>query len=146
MCYKNFIVLLFIGIISGLSGQSTYLFVGTYTEGKPDVGIYVYSFNPHSGKCKWVSSIDSIINPSYLTLSHNGRFLYACTDTKMPIPGNVTAFRIDSVKGKLQFLNKQPCGGENPVYVAVHNDDHFIACANYTGGSASILPILADGS
>jgi 6-phosphogluconolactonase (cycloisomerase 2 family) len=146
MISNNLIVFLLTAIISGMSAQSTYLFVGTYTEGKPGEGIYVYSFHPHSGKCKLVSSVDSIINPSYLSLSHDGRFLYACTDTKMPIPGNVTAFRIDSVKGRLHFINKQPCGGENPVYVAVHNDDHFVACANYTGGSASIFPIQADGS
>ena len=128
------------------SNAKTYLFIGTYTEGKPGKGIYVYEFNSHSGKCKFVSAVDSIINPSYLSLTHDGRYLYACTDTKMPIPGNITAFKIDSLKGKLNFINKQPCGGENPVYVAVHNDDRIVACANYTGGSAAIFPINEDGS
>ena len=143
------LVLALISLLSRLDAQSnakTFLFIGTYTEGKPGKGIYVYEFNLHSGKCKFVSLVDSIINPSYLTITHDGRFLYACTDTKMPIPGNVTAFRFDSLKGKLDLINKQPCGGENPVYVAVHNDDQFIACANYTGGSASVFQINNDGS
>jgi len=140
---------LFIGLFSTVYGQGktkTYLFIGTYTEGMPDQGIYVYDFDSHSGKCTSVASVDSIINPSFLTLSPNGQFLYACTDTKMPIPGNVTAFKIDTMHGFLSLLNKQPCGGENPVYVAVHKDDKFVTCANYTGGSVTVFPINQDGS
>jgi 6-phosphogluconolactonase len=149
MPHKIFLMFLFIGLLSTSFGQNktrTYLFIGTYTEGKSDQGIFVYGFNSQSGKCKRVGAVDSIINPSFLTLSPNGRFLYVCTDTKMPIPGSVTAFTIDSVHGHLALLNKQPCGGENPVYVAVHKDGRFVVCANYTGGSVTVFPIKEDGS
>lgn len=147
MVNKPLLILLCIVFTTALFAQSrTYLFIGSYTEGLPRRGIYVYEFNTHSGKCKFISAVDSIINPSFLTLTHDGDYLYACTDTKMPVPGSMTAYKIDSVMGKLSFINKQPCGGENPVYVAVHNEDHFVACANYTGGSVSLFPIREDGS
>jgi len=126
--------------------SKTYLFIGTYTSGQPDQGIFVYTFNSKSGKCKQISEVDSIINPSYLAISPNGKCLYACTDTKMPIPGSVTAFQFDSINGQLILLNKQPCGGENPVYVAVHKNNKFVTCANYTGGSVSIFTTNDDGS
>jgi 6-phosphogluconolactonase len=124
----------------------TYLFIGTYTGGKPDKGIYVYEFDSNSGKLKAVSNTENITNPSFITISPNGKFLYACTDTKMPNAGSVTAFKIDSTNGKLTLLNKQPSGGENPVYVTVHKNNNYVVNGNYTEGTASVYKTNADGS
>ena len=59
--------------------------------------------------------------------------------------GSVSAFRLDREKGRLEFINKQPSGGANPVYVAVHRSGRWVAVANYTGGSLAVLPIGGDG-
>ena len=133
-------------ILYGQNKERTYLFVGSYTEGVPDTGIYVYTFDTESGELNRVSIVKDITNPSYLTISANGRYVYACTDTKMEEHGSVTAFRFDSVHGQLTLINKQPSGGENPVYVAALNSNKFVACANYSGGSVSIFPTNHDGS
>jgi 6-phosphogluconolactonase (cycloisomerase 2 family) len=146
---KSILLLFFAALANVLFGQNmekTYLFVGTYTEGQPDTGIYVYTFDTNSGELKRTGIVSDITNPSFLTISANGRYLYACTDTKMPEPGSVTAFKFDSVHGQLTLLNKQPSGGENPVYVAAHKSNKFVACANYTGGSVSIFSTNHDGS
>ena len=123
----------------------TYLFAGTYTDGQPDKGIYIYRFNPRNGKLKLTGHGDGITNPSFLTLSPDGRFLYACTDTKMPKPGSVTAFSIDPAKGRITPTNKQSAGGENPVYVAADQTGRFVVEGNYTGGSASVFTVRDDG-
>ncbi len=141
-----FVLLFFAGFAFGQKNTKTLLFVGTYTEGRPDKGIYVYEFNSQSGDLKYISDVDNIVNPSFLTVSPNGRFLYACTDSKLPQQGNVAAFKIDSLKAALSFINKQSSGGENPVYLQVHKNNTLLVNANYTAGNVSAYKINEDGS
>ncbi|MBK8833173.1 MAG: lactonase family protein [Saprospiraceae bacterium] len=148
---KNKLILagLLVMFISNLYSQQkpvTYLFVGSYTAGKPDTGIYVYTFNVKSGAVKQTGIIEHIINPSYLTLSPDGQYLYAGADTQLPDTGSVLSFKVDSKNGKLMFINRQPSEGDNPVYVAVHNNNRFLINANYTGGSVSAYQMNEDGS
>lgn len=136
-------------LMSNLYSQQkpiTYLFVGSYTEGKPDTGIYVYSFNVKSGVVKQTGIVEHIINPSYLALSPDGQFLYACADTQLPDTGSVMSFKVDAKNGKLMLINRQPSEGDNPVYVAVHHNNKFLINANYTGGSVSAYRMNANGS
>lgn len=130
----------------GQNHSKTYLFVGTYTEGKPDLGIFVYEFSARSGQLKKVSTVENIINPSFLTLSPNGQYLYACTETKLPIEGSVTAFKVDSINGKLSLINKQPTGGDNPAYLTVHRSNKFVVNGNYSGGSVTVFATNENGS
>lgn len=123
-----------------------YLFVGTYTDGKPDKGIYIYEFNAKTGHLKKVFSGENITNPSYLTLSPAGDYLYACTDTKLPQEGSVAAFNFDSINGSLIFLNKQKSGGENPVYLSSSSNNDFIIVGNYTDGTVAVFKTNTDGS
>ena len=139
-------LLLYCCAISNAQGQDAYLFIGTYTKSKPAKGIYVYRFNCATGALTKVSTAHNIINPSYITLAPNGKYLYACTETKMPGAGSVSAFTFDSGTGQLAFINKQPSGGENPVYVTVNNTGKWLVNANYTGGSITAFPINPDGS
>jgi 6-phosphogluconolactonase (cycloisomerase 2 family) len=102
---KKLLIIFFNLITHFAFGQEskTYLFVGTYTDGKADKGIYIYEFNSKTGRLKKVSTGDSITNPSFLTLSPNGSFIYACTDTKLPNARSVTDFKFDSITGSLSF-------------------------------------------
>jgi 6-phosphogluconolactonase len=145
---KNLFTVLFAFVISVAWSQSdnTYLFVGTYTDGKPDKGIYVYKFDSNTGRLKRVSNGENITNPSFLTISSNGQFIYACTDTKLPNAGSVSAFRFDSLTGSVTFINKQSSGGENPVYLSSTQNNDFVINANYTGGTASVFKANPDGS
>ncbi len=124
----------------------TYLFVGSYTGGKPDRGIYVYDFNRRSGKLEELGATYDVVNPSYIALSPNGQYLYACADTQLPDTGSILSFRIDSVNGILKFLNRQPSGGDNPVYLSVDLSNKYLINANYTGGSVSAYSLNGDGS
>ncbi len=136
----------FFSIAQGQNKSKTYLFVGSYTDGKPDQGIYVYEFNSKSGQLKRTYTVDSIVNPSFLTISPNGKYLYACTETKLPTQGSISAFKIDSTKGKVSFINKQTSAGKNPVYLTVHQSNRFVATGNYSDGTVTVLPTQHNGS
>jgi 6-phosphogluconolactonase len=127
------------------SAQNFYLFTGTYT-GTGSKGIYVYNFNAQTGKAKWVSNTDSVTNPSYLTVSHNGNFVYAVNETNGADPGKVSAFSFNKNKGTLHLLNTVFSGGDDPCYIATSSDDKWATVANYTSGSATVFPLNKNGS
>src|SRR5215216_1010744 len=127
--------------------QEHYLFIGTYT-GSGSKGIYVYKFNMQTGKATWVSNTDSITasNPSYLATTPNGKYLYAVYEDGAQKNGQVAAYSFNINTGKLTLINKQPSGGDHPCYVAITNNNKWLAVANYTGGSVSIFAVNNDGS
>ena len=144
--FCNFLLFLFFFNAGFSQNKTTYLLVGTYTDSKPGKGIYVYAMNAATGELTLKSTGENITNPSFLNISPNGKFLYACTETKTLVPGNVSAFAIDSVNGSISFINKQSSTGANPVYVMVDKSNQFLAVANYTAGSAVVLSINKNGS
>ncbi len=137
------IILIFMGM-PAFTQVSSWLFVGTYT-GSGSNGIYVYRFNNITGQIDSVSSA-SIENPSYLTLSPNGKFLYCVTENGGDRPGEVSAFSFNDKSGKLTFLNKQVTGGDHPCHLSVDAENKWVAVANYSGGSLAMFGINSDGS
>lgn len=135
----------FLLLASTASAQKFFLFVGTYT-GTGSKGIYVYKFNAQTGKAEWVSNTDSVVNPSFLALSPNGKHLYACTETRTANAGGVTAFAFDRTTGTLAQLNKQSSGGDNPCYVAVHKSGKWVVAGNYSGGNFAAFAVNGNGS
>lgn len=135
----------FIFISFFCSAQKFYLFTGTYTS-TGSKGIYVYSFDASTGTAKWISNTDSTTNPSYLTVSKNGNYVYAVNETNGANPGRVSAFSFNKKNGALHLLNAQFSGGDDPCYVATNASDKWLTVANYTSGSAAIFPINKNGS
>lgn len=145
---QSYFFLLLLLKINFLFSQNTktILFIGTYTSGKPDTGIYIYELNSASGNLRRLATGENLVNPSFLSVSPNGKYLYACTESKLPQKGNVSAFGIDSLSGKISFINKQPCGGENPVYLTIDKTNTFIINGNYADGNVSVFKTNNDGS
>ena len=50
------------------------------------------------------------------------------------------------LSGQLPTLNRQSCGGKNPVHLAVDPGNRFIVTANYWAGSVGVVPIGQDGT
>lgn len=141
---KNILLsLLLLGFLF-VNAQKNYLLVGTYTTGKSE-GIYVYHFDSKTGDFDSVSMIKTS-NPSYLAVSPNEKFVYAANENaKDGNGGEVSAFTFNKTDGKLSFINKQFSRGDDPCYVSVDKTDNWIATANYTSGTLSILPITRNG-
>jgi 6-phosphogluconolactonase len=126
-----------------------FVYVGTYTaEGSTSKGIYAYRFDADTAKPTSIGLVAGTTNPSFLAVHPNHRFLYAVNesgDYKGQKSGAVTAFFIDHRTGKLTQLNQVASGGADPCYITVDKTGKFVLVANYTGGSISVFPVLADG-
>ena len=123
------------------------LLVGTYTSGKSK-GIYSFRFNVENGDLQPLASPAETVNPSYLVVSPDEKFVYAvnelhgCGDEQ----GAVSAFHFDAASGALTIINKVSSVGEDPCYVSLSPDGHNLFVANYSSGSLSALAVQADGS
>ncbi|MBE8726724.1 lactonase family protein [Flavobacterium hungaricum] len=138
-----FLYFLFLFTLTAFA-QNTYVFLGSYNRDVNAESIQVFELDA-KGNLNKITSVKNVINPSYLTIAPNGKYVYACTDTKTPNAGSVSSFEFNPEKKSLTFLNKQSSGGENPVYVSVHKNGKWLVNANYTEGSVSVHPILENG-
>jgi len=118
------------------------LVVGTYTKSCESKGIYVYEFDSKSGDFSLKSNTENIINPSYLTVSSDNKFVYSVSENDKK--SSVSAFGFDSKSGKLNFINYQNPNGLNPCYII--NVEKNVITANYSSGSISVLGKNNDGS
>src|SRR5579863_3557278 len=134
---------------SPASKEKYFVYVGTYTaEGSSSKGIYAYRYDPSASTLTPIGLVAETTNPSFLAIHPNHRFLYAVNETgdyKGQKSGAVTAFSIDHVTGKLTQLNQVASGGADPCYITVDKTGKYVLVANYTGGSISAFPVLADG-
>jgi 6-phosphogluconolactonase len=130
-------------------------YIGTYTrresfvDGKAE-GIYIYQLDPGSGEFTHAATVTGpgTLNPSYVTLSPDGRCLYAVNEVtggKGP-HGDVSAFAIDPVTGDLSYLNQQSTRGLAPCFVSIEPEGRYCLVANYETGSVCVLPVEKDGS
>jgi 6-phosphogluconolactonase len=159
---RNFIKIAAVGtfgltLADSIFGQSSFIkkakemlvYIGTYTSGKSkSEGIYIYKFNLDSGELKPFSVAKNVVEPSYLTIDKDRRYLYAVNETvefEGKKSGAVSAFAINQKTGELTFLNKQPSLGGAPCYVSVSDNQKFVLVANYVGGNVSVYPIETDG-
>lgn len=120
-----------------------YLVIGTYTRGNSE-GLYVYKMNTETGEVNYVSKATAA-NPSFLDISPDEKFVYAVNEDAND-KGSVSVFSFDKSSGALTYIDKQTSGGDHPCYIAVNKTGKWVAAANYSGGSFSTLPIMANGT
>lgn len=121
--------------------QKYNLLIGTYTNQGNSEGIYVYDYNTKTAETK-LKSTASAVNPSYLTVSKDRKFVYSVNESGQN--STVSAFDFNSSNGNLTFLNKQAAEGADPCYIIV--DDENVILANYSGGTISVFGRNADGT
>ena len=134
--------LLFLAISFSCFSQDPYLFIGTYTSGASK-GIYVYRFNVSTGAGTEVSTMKAD-NPSYLSISPDGRHVYAASEGEKS--GSALAYAFEPVTGKLSFLNSQSAQGTCTCYITEDKTSHWVFVANYCSGNLTGFPVNTDGS
>src|SRR5712671_5109309 len=128
-----------------LGTPSMYAYVGSFTTAQRKArgdGVHVYRTDPATGAWTHVQHIGDLVNPSYLALSHDRRFLYSVHGDEE----YATAFALDPATGQAKVLNRAATGGKNGVREAVDPSGKFLVMANYASGSVAVLPIAPDGS
>jgi 6-phosphogluconolactonase (cycloisomerase 2 family) len=119
--------------------------VGGYTSKDRDGrgnGIHVYRVDASSGAWTHVQHVADEENPSLFTLHPDRRVLYSVHGGRT----HVSAFNIDRTSGHLRLLNRQDCGGNNPVDAAVDATGRFLIVPNYSSGNVVVLPLAEDGA
>lgn len=79
--------------------------------------------------------------PAALTLTDNGRFLYA----SMRSTGRLCSFAVDAVSGQLTLLNAVDVGAD-PAHVSVSPGEQYLFSAYYAAGGVAVHRIEEDGS
>ena len=145
MGVKSFItVVCSFAALSTASAESLPVYFGTYTSGNsPSKGIYRSMLDLETGKLSAPVLAAEAKNPSFIEVHPNGKFLYAVGESSGS--GSISAFRIDTAAGVLRLLNQQPSGGAGPCHVSIDHAGRNVLVANYRGGSASVIPIKANG-
>lgn len=128
--------------------KGSYLvYVGTYT-GPTSKGIYTFRFDPRTGRATSPQVAAETVNPSFLAVHPNGRFLFAVnevSDYQGQKSGAVSAFSIDHTTGKLTVLNQVSSRGAGPCYITLDKSGKYVMVANYDSGTVAVFPIGEDG-
>ena len=159
--------LLFVFEVASACAQSNnfLVYIGTYTGFKyvhhsmtygvgdsHSQGIYVSRFNTATGELGEAQLAAEMINPSFLTISPDHRFLYAVSEDPLSLgppkdhSSYVSAFAIDPATGKLHLLNTVPASGTSTCHITTDKTGRFVLLSNFGSGSVSVVRIKADGS
>ena len=123
------------------------VYVGTYAPADSD-GIEIFALNKKTGHLQYLGAAAAGAIPSYLRLSPDRRFLYAVneiTDFEGKPTGTVSAFRVDSVSGRLSLINRVETHGRAPCYLDVSANGRFVLVNNYLDGTAVSVAVRPDG-
>ena len=125
------------------------MYIGTYTEESNSNGIYTYHFNQENGTFELLSSATAA-NPSFVTLSPDGKRLYAVSEYN---DGRQGAYSFDVSEDKVQLSHPVflptapkealPRAGADPCHIV--SDGNYVITANYTGGDISVFSLDAAG-
>lgn len=112
-------------------------YVSTYTQGD-NHGIKIYDVDMEKGRFVEKDQVE-ITNSSYVTLSHNDKYLYSITDF------GVEAYKIKK-DGTLDFINFASVNGMRGCYLSTDYTDRYLFVAGYHDGKLTVLRLNEDGS
>ena len=111
-------------------------YVSTYTSGDAH-GIRIYDVDMENGRFFEKDKVE-ITNSSYITVSHDGKYLYSITDF------GLEAYKI-LADGELEIINFATINGMRGCYVSVDYTNQYLFVAGYHDGKLTVLKILEDG-
>lgn len=114
-------------------------YVSSYTKTRDQrYGIRIYDVDMENGLLKEKSQIE-ITNSSYVSLSHNRKYLYSITDE------GVESYRIIA-GGLLEKINRASINGMRGSYLSTDYTDRFLFVSGYHDGKITVLRVNEDGS
>jgi 6-phosphogluconolactonase len=114
-------------------------YVSSYTtESKDNYGIRIYDVDMKNGRFIEKDKVE-ITNSSYVTISHNQRFLYSITDF------GVESYSIGK-GGDLELINKASINGMRGSYLSTDYTDKWLFVSGYHDGKITVLRLNDDGS
>ena len=110
-------------------------------------GIGVCAVDAVSGRITCSAMLPSTPNPSHLTTTSDGRFLYCVSELKEAcgICGStVSAYAVEEGGARLRLLSRQATCGADACFVCLWHNEKWLLAANYSGGSVAVFPVGED--
>ena len=139
-----FSVTLSLALAASAQGQALRLLVGTYTEGTPAEGVYLYSFDGATAETALLGVAPSG-NPSFVIPDPRGGIAYAVNEYS---DGREAVSSYEVRGDSIRLLSSVPIpgaevDGADPCNLLFTGG--ALVTANYTGGSVTAFPIAGDG-
>jgi len=113
--------------------------VGSYTE-SGEAGLTSYRVNGDSLDRRDVADEP---DSSFLDVHPSELFIVAVNEHES---GSAVSYRIDSVSGRFNRLNRTETGDAGPCHVEIGPRGEYAIVAHYPGGSVALLSLRTDGS
>ena len=127
-----------------MTGEATTLaYVGSRTTRERNArgeGISVFQVDAGTGTLTLLHVVGGLKNPSYLAVNRRGDRLYAVHGDSE----EASAFKVLE-DGNLALLGTVPCGGRNPVHLALDPTERYVIVSNHLSSNLSVLPVAASG-
>lgn len=111
-------------------------YVSCYTQ-ENKYGISIFDVDMKNGRLKSKDQV-KISNSSYVTISHNRKYLYSITD-----------FGVEGYKiledGELEKINSASINGMRGCYLSTSYDDKLLFVAGYHDGKITVLKLKEEG-
>ena len=117
-------------------------YVGTYTNSGKSEGIYSCEVDMNKGEFIKKSITKNVINPSFLSISKDKKYVYSVSETDQGSAAR--SFLFNKENGRMTPLNASLTNSKGPCYIL--STDKHVFTANYGGGSVSVFGKKADGS
>ncbi len=123
-------------------------FIGSYTQMlSPEIigvgdGISTIKLNDITGELKVLHTLKTV-NPSYLTISDDNKYLYCNTEVSAGEIPKVQAYQIKD-DYSLKFLNEQIISGGYPCHIEELDHNIFVSC--YETGNILQFPLDSNGN
>lgn len=111
-------------------------YISTYTR-DDDYGIKIYDIDMENGRLAEKDQVE-ITNSSYITISHNQKFLYSITDF------GVESYEVQP-EGALKLINHASINGMRGCYLSTDYKDEYLFVAGYHDGKITVLRLKPDG-
>jgi 6-phosphogluconolactonase len=112
--------------------------------GSSDGKIRTYGVDRATGAFAPAKETSAGSNPSFLAFDPSRRRVVAVDEVGGA--GLVRSFAFDPATGALSEIGSRPAGGAGTTHVSLDPTGKWVFVANYTAGTASILPIDANGA
>ena len=113
-------------------------YVGSYTDANDCKGLTLFDVDVDAGTLTRRAEY-TVSNASYISVSHDKRFLYSITDL------GVAAFAIQP-DGSLKKLNVATIRGMRGCHISLTPANDFMFVSGYYDGKITVLRINEDGS
>ncbi|HEY3992607.1 MAG TPA: lactonase family protein [Ktedonobacteraceae bacterium] len=130
--------------------QHYQLYLGSYAEATQP-GIYAFTFDGASGQLSANWSFAGIVNPSFVALHPNKRWLFAVSETsthKEGRAGEVWALDLPAqgTEDQARQINHRSSNGDWPCHLSLDASGRWLLVSNYQSGNVSVFPILENGA